>query len=103
MLVKLEREGFNKSYGVALELEVLLTFSGNLVTVVSLVKRVKRVGGSDFIKAGLKWYIFLPAISIFSSSISFLYFLTGIICMINFSLSPVSLRRKERRCRSVGS
>lgn len=100
MLVKLEREGFNKSYGVALELEVLLTFSGNLVTVVSLVKRV---GGSDFIKAGLKWYIFLPAISIFSSSISFLYFLTGIICMINFSLSPVSLRRKERRCRSVGS
>lgn len=100
MLVKLEREGFNKSYGVALELEVLLTFSGNLVTVVSLVKRV---GGSDFIKAGLKWYIFLPAISIFSSSISFLYFLTAIVCIMNFSLFPVSLRRKERSCRPVGS
>ena len=40
MLVELEREGFNKSYGVALELEVLLTFSGNLVTVVSPVNRV---------------------------------------------------------------
>ena len=47
MLVELESKGFNKSYGVALELELLLTFSGNLVTVVLLVKRI---GGSDFIK-----------------------------------------------------
>ena len=46
-LVELESKGFNKSYGVALELELLLTFSGNLVTVVLLVKRI---GGSDFIK-----------------------------------------------------
>ena len=43
----MELESFNKSYGVALEVEVLLTFSVKLVTVVSLVKRV---GGSDFKK-----------------------------------------------------